>query len=109
LGASRVDEVRSTTSPISRRADLGISPNPVIHPTSVHSASGSKLRRLGARSDGSSWVRFFPAGELYGLALQLAMLAVALSGALTFAAVARRATRQAPRQHSVLFVPSIAP
>ena len=41
--------------------------------------------------DGSSWVRFFPFDELYDLALHLAMLAVALAGALIFAAVERRA------------------
>ena len=46
------------------------------------------------RSDGSSWVRFFPFEELYDLALRLAMLAVALAGALIFAAVARRGLRE---------------
>jgi hypothetical protein len=45
------------------------------------------------RSDGSSWVRFFPFDEVYDLALHFAMLAVALSGALIFAAVARNALR----------------
>jgi len=45
------------------------------------------------RSDGSSWVRFFPFDEVYDLALHFAMLAVALSGALIFAAVARKALR----------------
>ncbi len=45
------------------------------------------------RSDGSSWVRFFPSDELYDLALHFAMLAVALAGALIFAAVARKALR----------------
>jgi hypothetical protein len=45
------------------------------------------------RYDGSSWVRFFPADQLYDLALHFAMLAVALSGALMFAAVARKALR----------------
>jgi hypothetical protein len=44
--------------------------------------------------DGSS-VRFFPFDELYDLALHLAILAVALAGALIFAAGARKATRQA--------------
>jgi hypothetical protein len=43
--------------------------------------------------DGSSWIRFFPSGELYDLALHFAMLAVALAGALIFAAVARKALR----------------
>jgi len=46
------------------------------------------------RSEGSSWVRFFPFDELYDLALHFAMLAVALAGALIFAAVARKARRQ---------------
>lgn len=46
------------------------------------------------RSDGSSWVRFFPSDELYDLALHFAMLAVALAGALIFAAVARKALRE---------------
>jgi hypothetical protein len=46
-----------------------------------------------ASYDGSTWVRFFPSGELYDLALHLAMLAVALAGALIFAAVARKALR----------------
>jgi hypothetical protein len=45
------------------------------------------------RYDGSSWVRFFPADQLYDLALHFAMLAVALAGALIFAAVARKAFR----------------
>jgi len=50
------------------------------------------------RSDGSSWVRFFPFDEWYDLALRFAMLAVALAGALIFAAVARKALREsAPR------------
>jgi hypothetical protein len=44
-------------------------------------------------SDGSSWVRFFPSDQLYDLALHFAMLAVALAGALIFAAVARKALR----------------
>jgi hypothetical protein len=44
--------------------------------------------------DGSSWVRFFPFDELYDLALHFAMLAVALAGALIFAAVARKALRE---------------
>lgn len=43
---------------------------------------------------GSSWVRFFPFDELYDLALHFAMLAVALAGALVFAAVARKAFRE---------------
>jgi hypothetical protein len=43
--------------------------------------------------DGASWVRFFPFDELYNLALQFAVLAVALAGALIFAAVARKAVR----------------
>jgi hypothetical protein len=43
--------------------------------------------------DGSSWVRFFPSDQLYDLALHFAMLAVALAGALIFAAVARKALR----------------
>lgn len=46
------------------------------------------------RSEGSSWVRFFPFDELYDLALHFAMLAVALAGALIFAAVARKALRE---------------
>jgi hypothetical protein len=41
----------------------------------------------------SPWVRFFPYEELYDLALHLAVLAVALAGALIFAAVARKALR----------------
>ena len=45
------------------------------------------------RLAGSSWVRFFPSDELYDLALHLAMLAVALAGALIFAALARKALR----------------
>ncbi len=45
------------------------------------------------RSEGSSNVRFFPFDELYDLALHFAMLAVALAGALLFAAVARKARR----------------
>jgi hypothetical protein len=44
--------------------------------------------------DGSSWVRFFPFDELYDLALHFAMLAVALAGALIFAAVERKAIRE---------------
>ena len=43
------------------------------------------------RMDGASVVRFFPYDELYDLALHLAMLTVALAGALLFAAVARKA------------------
>jgi hypothetical protein len=46
------------------------------------------------RSEGSSWVRFFPFDELYDLVLRFAMLAVALAGALIFAAVARKAVRE---------------
>jgi hypothetical protein len=46
------------------------------------------------RTDGSSWVRFFPFDELYDLALHFAMLAVALAGALIFAAVAHEALRE---------------
>ena len=46
------------------------------------------------RSDGSWYVRFFPFDELYDLALGFAMLAVALAGALIFAAVARKALRE---------------
>ena len=45
------------------------------------------------RAEGSSWVRFFPFDEWYDLALHFAMLAVALAGALIFAAVARKAFR----------------
>jgi hypothetical protein len=44
-------------------------------------------------SPDGSWVRFFPFDELYDLALHLAMLAVALAGALIFAAVERKALR----------------
>jgi hypothetical protein len=44
--------------------------------------------------DGSTWVGFFPFGELYDLVAHLAMLAVALAGALIFAAVARKALRE---------------
>ena len=44
-------------------------------------------------SDGSS-IRFFPFDELYDLALHLPMLAVALAGALIFAAVERNALRE---------------
>jgi hypothetical protein len=43
--------------------------------------------------DGSSWVRFVPSDQLYDLALHFAVLAVALAGALIFAAVARKALR----------------
>jgi hypothetical protein len=43
--------------------------------------------------DGSSWIRFVPSDQLYDLALQLAVLALALAGALVFAAMARRAPR----------------
>lgn len=46
------------------------------------------------RSEGSSWVRFFPFSEYYDLALRFAILAVALAGALVFAAVARKALRE---------------
>jgi hypothetical protein len=46
------------------------------------------------RSEGSSYVRFFPFDEWYDLALHFAMLAVALAGALIFAAVARKALRE---------------
>lgn len=46
------------------------------------------------RTDGSSTVRFFPFDELYDLALHFAMLAVALAGALIFAAMARKALRE---------------
>ena len=42
---------------------------------------------------GSTYVRFFPFEELYDLVLHLAMLTVALGGALLFAAVARKAMR----------------
>ena len=49
---------------------------------------------VGDRSGGSSWVRFFPYEELYDLALHLAVLAVALAGALIFAALARKALRE---------------
>ena len=42
----------------------------------------------------SPWVRFFPYEELYDLALHLAVLAVALAGALIFAALARKALRE---------------
>jgi hypothetical protein len=45
-------------------------------------------------ADASSWVRFFPFDELYDLALHFAMLAVALAGALMFAAGARKALRE---------------
>jgi len=44
-------------------------------------------------ADGSS-LRFFPFDELYDLALHLAMLAVALAGALIFTAVERKALRE---------------
>jgi len=44
--------------------------------------------------DGSSWVRFVPYDQLYDLALQLAVLALALAGALVFAAMARKAVRK---------------
>jgi hypothetical protein len=44
--------------------------------------------------DGSSWVRFVPSDQLYDLALQLAVLALALAGALIFAAMARKAVRE---------------
>jgi hypothetical protein len=47
-----------------------------------------------ASYDGSTWVGFFPSGDLYDLALHFAMLAVALAGALIFAAVARKALRE---------------
>jgi hypothetical protein len=46
------------------------------------------------RNEGSTNVRFFPFDELYDLALHFAMLAVALAGALIFAAVARKALRE---------------
>jgi hypothetical protein len=46
------------------------------------------------RSEGSSNVRFFPFDEWYDLALHFAMLAFALTGALIFAAVARKAVRE---------------
>ena len=45
------------------------------------------------RPEGASWVRFFPFDEWYDLALHFAVLAVALAGALIFAAVARKALR----------------
>ena len=48
---------------------------------------------MGDQSVASPWVRFLPYDELYDLALHLAMLAVALAGALIFAAVARKALR----------------
>jgi hypothetical protein len=47
-----------------------------------------------ASYDGSSWVRFVASGELYDLALHFVILAVALAGALIFAAVARKALRE---------------
>jgi hypothetical protein len=47
-----------------------------------------------ASYDGSTWVRFFPSDQLYILALQLAVLALALAAALIFAAVARKAPRE---------------
>ena len=42
---------------------------------------------------GVGWVRFFTYDRLYDLALHLSMLAVALAGALVFAAMARSAFR----------------
>jgi hypothetical protein len=45
-------------------------------------------------SPNGTWVRFFPFDELYDLALHCAMLAVALAGALIFAAVERKALRE---------------
>ena len=42
---------------------------------------------------GVSWVRFFTYDRIYDLALHLSMLAVALAGALVFAAMARSAFR----------------
>jgi hypothetical protein len=44
--------------------------------------------------DGSSWVRFVPSDQLYDLALQVAVLALALAGALIFAAMARKAAQE---------------
>jgi hypothetical protein len=58
------------------------------------SGVGGRVTMFWYRSDGLSSVRFFPAEELYDLALHLAMLAVALAGALIFAAVARKALRE---------------
>jgi hypothetical protein len=54
------------------------------------------------RSEGSSNVRFFPFDELYDLALHFAVLAVALAGALLFAAVARKALRVSEPSVSLL-------
>lgn len=45
-------------------------------------------------------VRYFQYGELYDLALHLAMLAVALAGALIFAALARRTISPGQTQKS---------
>jgi hypothetical protein len=61
------------------------------NPPSLFGSSGPQLTL--APYDGSSWVRFVPSGQLYDLALHFAMLAVALAGALIFAAVARKAVR----------------
>jgi hypothetical protein len=58
------------------------------------SGIGGQVTSTYFRTDGSSWVRFFPFDELYDLALHLAMAAVALAGALIFAAVARKAVRE---------------
>ena len=44
-------------------------------------------------SPDGSWIRFFPFDELYDLVLHLAMLAVALAGAVIFGAVERKALR----------------
>lgn len=55
------------------------------------SGVGGQVTAAWYRSEGSAWVRFFPFEELYDLALHLAMLAVALAGALLFAVIARKA------------------
>ena len=57
-------------------------------------SEGGFVTLMWFRSEGSSYVRFFPFDEVYDLALHFAMLAVALSGALMFAAVARKALRE---------------
>jgi hypothetical protein len=55
---------------------------------------GGGITLFWSRNEGTSNVRFFPFDELYDLALHFAMLAVALAGALIFAAVARKALRE---------------
>jgi hypothetical protein len=67
-------------------APRNLAGNPCRSP--LHSSSSPEV------AIASTWVGFFPSGELYDLALHLAMLAVALAGALIFAAVARKALRE---------------